>query len=61
LAAENNASAYPEGVTVKLNENVIWGFQQTGFGPMGRQDRFSTGQRQANSSFGPGDDRNRGR
>jgi len=52
LAAENNASAYPEGVTVKLNGSVIWAFQQTGFGPLGKQNQFSTGQKQVNASFG---------
>jgi hypothetical protein len=52
MAAENNASAYPEGVTMKLNESTIWAFQQTGFGPLGRQNQFSTGQKQVNASFG---------
>lgn len=52
MASGNNVSAYPEGVTVKLNESTIWAFQQTGFGPLGRQNQFSTGQKQVNSSFG---------
>ena len=54
MAAENNASVYPEGVTVKLDESVIWAFQQNGFGPLGMQNQFSTGQRQVNASFGSG-------
>jgi hypothetical protein len=52
MASENNASAYPEGVTIKLNESTIWAFQQTGFGPLGRQNQFSAGQKMVNSSFG---------
>jgi hypothetical protein len=52
MASENNAFAYPEGVTIKLNESTIWAFQQTGFGPLGMQNQFSTGQKMVNSSFG---------
>ncbi len=49
MAAEGNASAYPENVTVRLNETTIWRFQGTGYGPLGKQNRFSTGQ--INSRF----------
>ena len=54
LPAENNASAYPEGVSIMFFNSVLWTFQQTGFGPLGRQNQFSTGKTQVDSSFGSG-------
>jgi hypothetical protein len=54
LASEGNASAYPESVTVGLNNTILWGFQRTGFGPMGMQDRFYSGQKEVQLSFGKG-------
>jgi hypothetical protein len=54
LPAENNSSAYPESVIMDLNNITIWSFQKTGFGPLGRQDRFSTDVKQAKLDFTKG-------
>lgn len=54
LSGLGNASTYPENVTVRLNDTVIWGFQGTGFGPLGKQDQFSTGQELWRHQFGQG-------
>jgi len=54
LAAEGNGSAYPERVQIDLDNTPIWGFRGSGFGPMGRQDRFSTGLEIVNSTIGEG-------
>ena len=51
MAVEGNASAYPENVTMWLDDTIIWGFQKPGFGPLGMQDRFSTGQKQLRFEF----------
>jgi len=52
MAAEGNSSAYPESITMKLNDSIIWAFQQTAFGPLGRQDKFSTGKNSVSTAFG---------
>lgn len=52
MAAMDNASAYPEDVTIRLNESLVWAFQGKGYGQMGRQDRFSGGQERITSFFG---------
>ena len=38
MAAEGNASAYPEEIIVSINGSPIWGFMKNGFGPMGRKE-----------------------
>jgi hypothetical protein len=53
MAAKGNSSAYPENVQVLLNDTLLWGFQKAGFGPMGTQNIFSTGQRNSILKFGP--------
>jgi hypothetical protein len=54
LPAEYNSSAYPEAVTMKLENTTLWSFLKTGFGPVGRQDRFSTDAKQAKLDFSKG-------
>lgn len=54
LAATDNASAFPENVTLQLNGSTIWEFRGTGYGPMGMQDRFSNGSKEVRLRFGAG-------
>jgi len=52
MAAAGNSSAYPEGVQVLVNDSLIWTFNEIGYGPLGRQDEFSTGSNMAQTEFG---------
>jgi hypothetical protein len=52
MAAPGNSSAYPEGVQLRVNDSLIWDFNGTGYGPLGRQDVFSTGSNEAKTEFG---------
>lgn len=54
MTASGNISAYPENVSVMLDSSAIWKFQGPGFGSLGMQDRFSTGQKENKFSFGSG-------
>lgn len=54
LEASGDPSAYPEAVSLLLNGSVIWAFNGTGYGPLGRQNLFSDGGRTARIQFGPG-------
>jgi len=54
MAADGNASAYPENVTLRLNDTVLWGFNKAGYGPLGMQHSFSTGEKEMQITFGPG-------
>jgi len=54
MASETNASAYPGNVTVHLNDTLLWAFRETGFGPLGRQDLFSSGEATARLAFDRG-------
>ena len=49
-----NSSACPEGVRIDLDGTPLWQFNRTGFGPLGRQDRFSNGKKEVQLKFGPG-------
>jgi len=57
MAAEGNASAYPENVNLTLNNKVAWAFNNAGYGPLGLQNIFSNGKTQTaltfNQSGGP--------
>lgn len=39
------ASSFPEDVALYLNDSLLWRFNGTGYGPLGRQDRFIDGNR----------------
>ncbi len=54
LAAGGDPTAYPENVTVTLDGTTLWQFRGTGFGPLGRQNLFSTGETQQEFRFGAG-------
>jgi DNA-binding MarR family transcriptional regulator len=54
MPATGNSSAYPEDVVISLNDNIIWAFNGTGYGPLGRQDLFSDGSKTAQLRFGSG-------
>ncbi|MEM2870555.1 MAG: FG-GAP-like repeat-containing protein [Thermoplasmata archaeon] len=45
MASAENESAYPANITIALNNTVLWAFRETGFGPLGMQDRFTTGEK----------------
>jgi len=47
LSARNISTAYPEAPSLSINKSVFWSFQNTGFGPFGRQDRFYNEKRSA--------------
>jgi hypothetical protein len=53
MAAPGNSSAFPTGVELTLNGSVLWAFNGTGYGPLGRQDRFSNGSSEVVARFGP--------
>ena len=52
MAAEGNTSAYPENVSVRLKDTILWMFQGTGYGNLGMQNQFSTGLNEVKCSFG---------
>ncbi len=54
MASEGNASAYSEDAELTLDGTTIWAFQQTGFGQLGRQDRFSNDEKETQLQFGNG-------
>jgi DNA-binding MarR family transcriptional regulator len=54
MASEGDSSAYPENVTVMLNDTVIWAFNGTGYGHLGRQDLFSDGANMTRAGFESG-------
>ena len=54
MAAQSNSSTFPESVALKINESNIWCFQKTGYGPLGKQDRFSDNTKQKTLQFGMG-------
>lgn len=54
MALDGNATAYPENVAIGLNDQVLWEFSKTGYGRLGMQDSFSSGQEQMQISIGAG-------
>jgi hypothetical protein len=52
MAADGNASAFPTGVELTLNGSVLWAFNGTGFGSLGRQDTFLDGRTAFEAAFG---------
>jgi hypothetical protein len=54
MAAEGNASAYPENLIMTVDGTPIWKFQKIGFGPFGMQDRFSSDGRNVSLQTGSG-------
>jgi predicted transcriptional regulator len=52
LNAEGDPLAYPENVSIVLNNTLLWAFNGTGYGSLGRQDRFSDGKEDARIQFG---------
>ena len=53
MAIEGNASAYPENITMCLNDTLLWAFKSVGCGPLGSQNSFLTDQKLVDLSFGP--------
>lgn len=52
MAQEGNATAYPEEVSLRFGDDVIWAFCGTGYGALGRQSSFSQGEAKLKIGFG---------
>jgi len=53
MASPGDASAFATDVGLTLNGSVLWAFNGTGYGALGRQDQFSEGSGDMVARFGP--------
>ena len=53
-ASAAEASAFPEGVSVRLGDLPLWEWSGEGYGPLGRQDRFLDNEKSSATAIPPG-------
>jgi len=54
MASETDPTAFTKNVSLELGNTVLWAFNGTGYGPLGRQDLFSDGTDQIRFEFASG-------